>query len=195
MTPVVLSKLSKFLTSPQACGYLASGLVLATFCMRQMIPLRVIAICSNLAFFAYGLILDLKPVALLHAMLLPVNLWRLSQMIVARYPRAAWWCFNRLSSARQFAFSAALAGLLATAVTGTVARSDIRCGMEDLAHNNPTCRMMARAEQRRLNDAALQHGTRTHQGLKNASARRHHLHARFHPRASMRASDHRRHET
>ena len=38
-----------------AVGYLASMLVIAAFGMRAMVPLRVLAVCSNLAFFAYGL--------------------------------------------------------------------------------------------------------------------------------------------
>ncbi|MDO9713208.1 hypothetical protein [Paracraurococcus lichenis] len=39
---------------PDAIGYLASGLVLATFCMRHMGPLRATALCSNVAFIAYA---------------------------------------------------------------------------------------------------------------------------------------------
>jgi hypothetical protein len=34
----------------EAAGYLASALVLATFCMKTMIPLRCAAVCSNVAF-------------------------------------------------------------------------------------------------------------------------------------------------
>jgi hypothetical protein len=37
-----------------AVGYLASVLVFAAFCMKEMIPLRVVAICSNIAFLTYG---------------------------------------------------------------------------------------------------------------------------------------------
>jgi hypothetical protein len=58
-------------------GYLASALVLAAFCMKEMIPLRVVAVCSNIAFLIYGLALGLVPVWLLHAVLLPINCWRL----------------------------------------------------------------------------------------------------------------------
>jgi hypothetical protein len=60
-------------------GYLASALVLATFCMREMRALRVLAIASNLAFIAYSLLAVLPPVFLLHAILLPVNAVRLLQ--------------------------------------------------------------------------------------------------------------------
>ena len=62
-----------------AVGYLASALVLAAFCMKEMIPLRAVAVCSNVAFLFYGLALGLAPVWLLHAVLLPINCWRLWQ--------------------------------------------------------------------------------------------------------------------
>jgi hypothetical protein len=58
-------------------GYLASALVLATFCMRDMVALRCMAIASNLAFIAYGALADVGPVLLLHLLLLPVNVQRL----------------------------------------------------------------------------------------------------------------------
>jgi CRP/FNR family transcriptional regulator, cyclic AMP receptor protein len=58
-------------------GYLASALVLATFCMRDMVALRCLAIASNLAFIAYGALADLGPVLVLHLLLLPVNVQRL----------------------------------------------------------------------------------------------------------------------
>ena len=60
-------------------GYLASLLVLATFCMRDMVPLRVVAIVSNIAFITYGALADIGPVLLLHVVLLPVNALRLAQ--------------------------------------------------------------------------------------------------------------------
>ncbi len=60
-------------------GFLASALVLAAFFARDMVPLRVLALCSNVAFLAYGLRLGLAPVWLLHALLLPVNCCRLVQ--------------------------------------------------------------------------------------------------------------------
>lgn len=61
------------------CGYLASGFVLAAFSMKDMIPLRLAAIASNLAFMAYGLALDLPPIWLLHSLLVPLNSYRLME--------------------------------------------------------------------------------------------------------------------
>lgn len=60
-------------------GYLASALVLATFCTRDMVPLRLLAITSNLAFIVYAVRAGLPPVLLLHALLLPTNIYRLAQ--------------------------------------------------------------------------------------------------------------------
>jgi hypothetical protein len=67
-----------------ALGYLASSLVLATFCMRSMYALRFVAISSNLAFMAYGFLGDLMPILLLHAALLPVNIVRLQELGATR---------------------------------------------------------------------------------------------------------------
>ncbi|HEY7552699.1 MAG TPA: hypothetical protein VH913_24645 [Hyphomicrobiaceae bacterium] len=67
-----------------ACGYVASGLVLAAFTMRDMVPLRVVALLSNVAFIAYGLALGLTPVWLLHAVLVPVNGCRLVEAVRRR---------------------------------------------------------------------------------------------------------------
>jgi hypothetical protein len=60
-------------------GYLASSLVITAFCMKDILRLRSAALVSNVAFLIYGLGLGLAPVWLLHAILLPVNLWRLWQ--------------------------------------------------------------------------------------------------------------------
>ena len=61
-------------------GYVASALVLATFCMRSMFSLRMVAIASNLAFISYALLARIDPVLVLHAVLLPMNVWRLIEI-------------------------------------------------------------------------------------------------------------------
>lgn len=60
-------------------GYAASAAVLATFCMSTMIPLRVLALASNVLFVAYGYFDHVYPVMILHALLFPINLLRLIQ--------------------------------------------------------------------------------------------------------------------
>ena len=69
-----------------AIGFVASGLVLAAFCMKDIVPLRLIAVGSNVAFLTYGLALGLAPVWLLHAALLPINCWRLWQGVSPNLP-------------------------------------------------------------------------------------------------------------
>ena len=61
-------------------GWIASAAVLATFCMNTMMPLRVLAIISNVLFCAFGAVAHIFPVLILHAILLPVNVVRLIQI-------------------------------------------------------------------------------------------------------------------
>ncbi|MBF9059925.1 hypothetical protein HKCCSP123_12105 [Rhodobacterales bacterium HKCCSP123] len=62
-------------------GLVAGLLVLATFNARDFLMLRVLASASNLAFILYGTLLSLWPVAGLHAILLPINLWHLRRLL------------------------------------------------------------------------------------------------------------------
>ena len=75
-------------------GYIACGLVLLTFYMKDMVALRGTALCSNVAFWTYGVGLDLMPVTLLHAALMPMNAWRLLYAMRERAPPA----FSNLSA-------------------------------------------------------------------------------------------------
>lgn len=63
----------------EAAGYLASALVVMAFCMKDLMYLRMVALASNIAFLIYGIGLGLVPVWVLHAILLPVNIYRLWQ--------------------------------------------------------------------------------------------------------------------
>jgi hypothetical protein len=58
-------------------GYVASALVFLTFYMRGMVALRLVALCSNVAFLIYALTLQLAPIVILHGALIPVNVCRL----------------------------------------------------------------------------------------------------------------------
>ena len=62
-------------------GYAASASVLVTFCMSTMLPLRLVAIVSNVLFASYGAIAHIYPVLALHLILLPVNTARLVQIL------------------------------------------------------------------------------------------------------------------
>jgi CRP/FNR family cyclic AMP-dependent transcriptional regulator len=64
----------------ESLGYLAAAAVLASFAMKNMMALRLVALVSNVAFISYALADGLTPVLVLHSLLLPLNLFRLAQM-------------------------------------------------------------------------------------------------------------------
>jgi CRP/FNR family transcriptional regulator, cyclic AMP receptor protein len=59
----------------------AALLVIISAFVRTMIPLRWLAVGSNVGFIVYGLAYPSLLMVLLHAVLLPVNLWRVLQMV------------------------------------------------------------------------------------------------------------------
>jgi CRP-like cAMP-binding protein len=59
----------------------ASGFVLVSTFVKTMIPLRWLAIGSNIGFVAYGAIHPSYPMMLLHSALLPINIYRLAEMV------------------------------------------------------------------------------------------------------------------
>src|SRR5690349_9885515 len=68
-------------------GWVSAVLVFSSFFMRTMIPLRMVAICSNVAFITYallgvheGVFGRVLPILVLHAALLPLNVVRLRQL-------------------------------------------------------------------------------------------------------------------
>lgn len=66
---------------PAALGYVASALVFATFWMKAPIRLRQVAIASNIAFFSYGMLAHVYPLAILHGLLFPLNITRLVELL------------------------------------------------------------------------------------------------------------------
>ncbi len=68
------------MNSVDMIGWLAGSLVLATFYLRSMVPLRCVALASNVAFITYGVMADALPILVLHSLLLPMNLWRLYEL-------------------------------------------------------------------------------------------------------------------
>lgn len=70
------------MTSADILGYLAAALVLATFSMKTMLPLRITGIVSNCVFIVYGYLTAAYPVLILHVILLPLNVLRLYQMML-----------------------------------------------------------------------------------------------------------------
>jgi len=63
-------------------GYAAALAVLASFCMSTIVPLRILAVVSNVLFGLYGVLADLYPVFFLHSILLPINLFKLATILL-----------------------------------------------------------------------------------------------------------------
>ena len=62
-------------------GYAASGLTVATFAQRTMLPMRILAIGANFCFIGYGAMGLFMPVLMLHLILLPINIVRLFTLV------------------------------------------------------------------------------------------------------------------
>jgi CRP-like cAMP-binding protein len=62
-------------------GYFGASLTLCVYSMKRMIPLRVIGICANCVFVAYGFLAEVYPQMVLHGLLLPINVFRLREML------------------------------------------------------------------------------------------------------------------
>ena len=60
---------------------IAGALVLVSTFVKTMIPLRWLAVGSNVGFIVYGVLLPAPLMVVLHALLLPINLWRVRQMV------------------------------------------------------------------------------------------------------------------
>lgn len=68
------------MTATDAIGWAAGTLVLASFYVRTITPLRIVALISNIAFIAYAVRAGLTPILILHSLLLPLNVVRLWQV-------------------------------------------------------------------------------------------------------------------
>lgn len=66
-----------------ALGLLGVAFSFASFVMKRMLPLRALALVSNVCFMAYGIVESLLPSLVLNAALLPVNarrLWEIDKL-------------------------------------------------------------------------------------------------------------------
>jgi CRP-like cAMP-binding protein len=62
-------------------GWLAAAATFGSFAMKTMLPLRCLAIAANCFFISWSLALSLYPTLVLHAALLPFNLFRLYEIV------------------------------------------------------------------------------------------------------------------
>jgi CRP/FNR family cyclic AMP-dependent transcriptional regulator len=64
-----------------ALGHLGALVIIATYSMKTMIPLRVAGIAGSCIFITYGYLSGTWPVLMLHLVVLPLNAVRLVQML------------------------------------------------------------------------------------------------------------------
>jgi CRP/FNR family cyclic AMP-dependent transcriptional regulator len=69
------------ITTVEAIGYLAAVLGIAMLAMKTMIPLRITGIAHNVCQIAFGLLSGVYPTVFQHIVLLPVNVYRLLEMV------------------------------------------------------------------------------------------------------------------
>jgi multidrug resistance efflux pump len=69
------------MTAGELAAWVASLLTFTTFYMKTMLPLRVVGILSNVAFLTFAVLENIVPVILLHGTLLPLNIFRLHQIL------------------------------------------------------------------------------------------------------------------
>lgn len=65
-----------------AGGLIASAFVVAGYTMRTMIPLRIVGIITNIVFIFFAMVHHNYPIVALHVILLPLNIYRLREMLV-----------------------------------------------------------------------------------------------------------------
>src|SRR3954462_4560742 len=73
-------------TAINLLGFAAASLVLATFCAKSMVTLRILAMCSTVTFVLYAIEASLWPILLLHVAMFPLNLFRLREALGAGFP-------------------------------------------------------------------------------------------------------------
>ena len=67
--------------SADIIGYIAGGLWLVTFFMREITSLRFVAIVSSIAWLIFAFDESIYPVMVVHTILLPLNCVRLYQVL------------------------------------------------------------------------------------------------------------------
>ncbi|WP_163849746.1 cyclic nucleotide-binding domain-containing protein [Pseudooceanicola aestuarii] len=68
----------------ETLGWLAAGLTIASYAVKTMLPLRVMAILSSLFFVTYAMLEQLWPMVLMELVLLPFNSYRLWEILSLR---------------------------------------------------------------------------------------------------------------
>ncbi len=62
-------------------GYAGTGLTVLSYSMRRMLPLRIAAVSSSVAFLTYASFTGAGPLIVMEMILLPINGYRLLELI------------------------------------------------------------------------------------------------------------------
>jgi len=73
----------------EAIGWMASFFTVVTYAMNTMLPLRIFAVASSVFFMIYAAILQIWPLFGMEVLLLPINGYRLWQIISVRQKLAS----------------------------------------------------------------------------------------------------------
>lgn len=65
-------------------GYAGTGFTVVAYGMKRIVPLRIAGILSSVAFLSYGLLMQSYPLVLMEVLLLPINAYRLYEILVER---------------------------------------------------------------------------------------------------------------
>ena len=65
----------------EALGYAGTAFTVLAYSMRRLMPLRIVAILSSVSFLVYAGLIGSAPLMLMEAILLPINTWRLIELI------------------------------------------------------------------------------------------------------------------
>ena len=67
----------------EVIGFAGSALAVLTYWMREMLPLRIVAVFGGICFLIYASALGSYPLILMEVTLLPINAYRLLELLRA----------------------------------------------------------------------------------------------------------------
>jgi hypothetical protein len=63
-----------------AIGWFAAALCILVFAGSNALQSRIIAVCANITFILYGVLISVFPIVALHLILLPINLYKIRKL-------------------------------------------------------------------------------------------------------------------
>lgn len=73
----------------ETVGYAGTAFTIGAYGAKYLVPLRILAIMSSLSFLGYGLLTQSYPLVVMEVVLLPINSFRLLELLTERRRQAA----------------------------------------------------------------------------------------------------------